>query len=1086
MHKNMKLVQIVYAFIGIFFVCPMINSLMAQKGPAFLTGHNQYWVDSIFQTMTLEMKIGQLLMPRANYSGKAHNKEQLKEWVQKYHIGGLVFFASNPTTQAQIVNEIQATSTIPLLIGQDFEWGLAMRLDSTPRFPYGVALGAISDDDDLIEAMSTEIGRQCRRLGVHVNYAPVIDINNNPNNPVINFRSYGSNKMRVAKKGISYMKGLQSQNIICTAKHFPGHGDTDNDSHFTLPVLLQSKERLEDVELYPFKKLINEGLTGVMTAHLNIPALEPIKGLASTFSKSIITNTLIEKLNFDGLIFTDAMEMEGAIKNYPKGEAMVQALLAGNDILETFIDVPEAFEAIKRAVMEKRITQKMLDQKVKKILMAKSWVGLDNYQPVVLDGLFEDLNSTHADWINRDLAESYITCLKNELNLLPIIELDQKIAVLTIDADDPYTFVNTIKKYTQIDNFAINTSSYKASHDSIINSLNNYDLVIVSLHWSKPRASANYGINPENTRIIKELAGRDNVIMVLLGNPFALHKLPEFSKSQTFIVGYQPNIYTESAVPQILFGALPAKGVFPIDISREFYEGMSVQLPTIKRLSYGIPEQVGMNSETIHAQLDELIYEAIAKNAFPGCVLQVALEGKVIIQKAYGSTTYENEMLKSSNESHNINKYIDDVMDEATNHVSSDNNRYRPLQNINAITTDHIYDLASLTKILAPTLVALQWVSQGKITFDTPISDIYLSWKNTQKQNINFGDAMTHRSGLKPWIPFWKNAIDSLAMVKYALEVNPILRSEFEDQKKQRNWFQKIFKLRKSPQIDFLHVMKQKPHLWDIIEVNSPKIWKNNTFKNIQDSTHTIQVANNLWMHYKYVDTIYTHISNSPVKNYGNYVYSDLHYYLYPELSKKLTGVSFQELTHKIYKRIGAHSLVFRPLDHFELSKIVPTEYDSLFRNQLLHGYVHDEGAAMMGGVSGHAGLFGNGNDVMKIMQMYLQKGYYGGKRYIEESVVMQATAYQYPNENNRRGLGFDKKDFSANIINAPLQASEESFGHMGFTGTYTWADPKYDLVYVFLSNRVYPTRQNQKINELKVRQNIGDIIISNLNTKRK
>lgn len=1054
----------------------------SQLKPHFLKDYNALWVDSVFNTMTLDQKVGQLLMPRGNYSGKPHDLEKLRSWVEDYKIGGIVFFASHPTLQARVTNELQAISSIPLLIGQDFEWGLGMRLDSADRFPYGVSLGAIDGQEYLLEAMGAEVGRQCRRMGVHVNYAPVVDINNNPNNPVINFRSYGSDKHNVAQKGKAYMMGLQSQNILCTAKHFPGHGDTDADSHYDLPVINHDKKRLDEVELYPFKTLINSGVSGIMTAHLNIPALEPQKGLASTFSSQIVFNLLRRELNFEGLIFTDAMEMEGAVKNFPKGESMVRALLAGNDILETFMDVPTAVNAIKKAVLEGRISMEALNFKVKKILKAKSWVGLDNYKPIQLINLGKELKTIEADVINRKLTEASVTCLKNDFNHLPIKNLSQKIAVLTLDAERPENLVSMVRNYTAVDVFHINPKTAQNEIPKILDSLKTYDLVLASIHWPKPRASSNYGITKENTDVIKYLTLQNNVIISLLGNPYALYKLPELQRSKSLIVAYQCDSYTENIVPQILFGAIPVKGRFPIDINEEFKSGMGVYWEELGRLAYGVPEQEGIDRKTLLTGLDSIINEGLHNKAYPGAVLEVARNGRVILQKAYGFHTYDQQIIDSIVGDASI-KYpiIDDAMDNSLN-VSALFSLEIHKKIPGKVYTHNIYDLASLTKVLGSTLVGLKWIDEGKIQLNSQLSDFIPTWQGTNKENITFLDALTHRSGLKAWIPFWKNAIDTAATLNKAILSHPLLKDELIYTVIKPIFFKRLFGVKPKKEVNLEQTLADKPELWEKILTPETKVWKKHTFNVQKSNIYSIPIAENLWMHKNYIDSLYHQIASSPMSPYGNYVYSDLHYYLYPQLSEKIEGKPFDKHLLSIYNTIGANSLTFNPYISIDIKNIVPTEYDSLFRGQLLHGYVHDEGASMLGGISGHAGLFGNANDVTKIMQMYLQKGIYGGERYISESLIEKATQYQFSSEKNRRGLGFDKKDFNSKINNAPSLSSESSYGHSGFTGTYTWVDPSHNLVYVFLSNRVFPSRENRIMIQSEIRQKIGDHIISSIN----
>ncbi|MBK9580469.1 MAG: serine hydrolase [Saprospiraceae bacterium] len=1056
-----------------------------KKKPAFLSEYNRHWVDSVFLSLTLEEKLGQLLMPRGNYSGKAHDVETLKMWVKKYKIGGLVFFASDPVTQAKLTNELQSLSHTPLFIGQDLEWGLGMRLDSTDRFPYAVSIGAIKNGDKLIEDMGREIGRQCRRIGVHINYAPVVDVNNNPQNPVINFRSFGADKLNVTAKGLAYMKGLESEHIIATAKHFPGHGDTNVDSHHDLPIITHPKSRLSDIELYPFKSLIGHGLPAIMTAHLNIPALEPIEGLASTFSHNIITNLLKKEMHFEGLTFTDAMEMKGAIKNFPKGEAMLKALLAGNDILETFIDVPETIETLKAAIKNGQLPIELVNQKVKKILMAKSWVGLDDYKPISLDGLKQDLNTSNSDFINYQLTEKSITCLKNENKLLPIRDLSQKIAVLNIDGDSISQFYTTTKQYTQVDYFRITKNSPVVYIDSLLKKLEKYDIVLATFHLIDIRASKNYGLNDNNTRLFKDLSKKNNVVISLLGNPYILNKLPELDNAKTLLVAYQQNFYTETITPQIIFGALPCVGIFPIDVSNAYKTGSGIFWDNIGRLSYGIPEQVSIDRDFLYTGLDSIIQKGLDEKAFPGCVLQVAKDGKVIFGKSYGFHTYEDAQNFNGANAENLSKAftsIDDAMDNTENALPNPTESIRISDKMfGKVQMEDIFDLASLSKISTSLLAVMQLMSDGKINLEDTLGRYSVSMRGSNKSNLKFKDLLTHRAGLKAWIPFWKDAVDTIATMKQALILNPSLEKSCIVKVTKPGFFKRLFGVKPKKTIEYLESLNANPTLWNTMLTPETRIWKPGIFSANSYEIYKVPVAKNLYLNKDYQNQIMKQIAESPVDSLKKYVYSDLHFYLYPEIVKYITGENFDTYLGKTYKALGANSLTFNPWSNTSLYKIVPTEYDSTFRQQLLRGFVHDEGAALMGGISGHAGLFGNANDVMKLMQMYLWKGNFGGKNYISRDVIDTCTSYQFPEEKNRRGIGFDKKDFNPNIQNGPSLASKESYGHSGYTGTFTWVDPKYNLVYIFLSNRVYPTRNNNKISTLNIRTAIGDHIINSI-----
>ena len=1058
--------------------------------PAFLTDYNVRWVDSVFATLTLEDKIGQLLMPRGNYSGKPHDLATLELWVKEYKIGGIVFFASSPTRQAQITNRLQNLSKTPMMIGQDFEWGLGMRLDSTDRFPYAVTLGAVQGHDDLLEAMGVEVARQCKRMGVHINYAPVVDVNNNPNNPVINFRSFGGNKEAVANKGLAYMKGMQSQRLLCTAKHFPGHGDTDVDSHHDLPEINHDISRLTEIELYPFKKLIDAGLSGIMTAHLNIPALDSTSGLASTFSPAIVDKLLRKELKFEGLTFTDAMEMQGAVKNFPKGEAMVQALLAGNDILETFIDVPIAFQAIKDAVNSGRISLEILDAKVKKILMAKSWVGLDKYQAIEMKNLVEDLNAIKADVLNHRFAHESITCLKNDKNLLPVHDLTQKIAVVSIEGTYESDFLRIVKNYTEVDYYHIPKDANDSLVQSIVEKTAMYDLVLVGVHMINIRASSKYGLTPSNIKHISKLAVQDNVVMSIFGNPFILGKIPELAKCHTLLMGYQMTPLTESAAAQAIFGAIPTRGRLPISLDNSFYEGMGIDLHPIQRLTYGVPELVGIDRIMLENRLDSVVNLGLSANAYPGCVLQVTKDNMVIFQKAYGYHRYEDGALANANNIISDSKYafIDDAMDNTSNlqttlkKTPSTNNQTKGLVKIS-----DLYDLASITKISGTMLAVMQLMSEGKFDLDARLRDYYPEFKGSNKADLTFRNMLTHRAGLKSWIPFWKDAVDSLGTLQHGILEESALEKRCVIVYKKPGFFKRLFGKKPTKSIDYTASVKNDPSLWRDVTSKYGLVWKDKTFQNVQSNEYTIQVGDHLWLHRDYRKKIIHQIKDSELNTPSNktnspkydYVYSDLHFYLYPEIIRRRTGKTMPTYLQETYREIGANSLGFNPQESLE--KIVPTEYDSLFRNNLIHGRVHDEGAAMMGGISGHAGLFGNANDLSKIMQLYLNNGSYGGKKYIEPKVINECTKYQFPELQHRRGIGFDKKDFNPNIQNGPSFASEDSYGHSGFTGTFTWVDPKYNLTYVFLSNRVYPTRENKKINALNIRSEIGNQIIKTI-----
>lgn len=1070
-------------------------TLNAQTRPDFLVNYNKKWVDSVFNTLTLDEKIGQLLMPRGNFSGKGYEPEKLMQWVKEYKIGGVVFFAGQPTTQARITNQLQAASKVPLLIGQDFEWGLAMRLDSTVRFPYQLSLGAMQGNEALIELMGEEIGKQCKRLGVHINYAPVVDINSNPNNPVINFRSFGEDRIDVTNKALAYMKGLQSQHILATAKHFPGHGDTGVDSHYDLPLIPHDKKRLDEVELYPYKELIKNGLTGVMTAHLSIPALDTTKNLASTFSKKIVTDLLRNELKFEGLAFTDAMDMQGAVKHFPNGQALVKAILAGNDILETFLDVPTAVNAIKEAIKKKQLPIEVLDARVKKILMAKSWVGLDNFQPIEIEHLIPELSSVQSEVLNHEFAEKSVILLTDSNAQLPVKSLSKKIGLVTVGSTAPTAFQHRVGSYSEaITQFSFPDSTNVLANELFNNRLKQLDQLIVGVHLSSNSPYRNYGVTDEiKKNITRLLTISPNAILCVFGNSYSLNKLEQTQKAKSIVLAHQDTPYMQEAAAQAIFGAIPFEGKLPVSLNESYPVKMGIQTKAIGRLAYGMPEQVGVNGALLTSRIDSVVNVGLREKAYPGAVVEITKDGRVIYQKAFGFQTYEEAAVagKLAKEKQAFEQGNKDVMDAGKKELPAyfegfgGNNNPQLIALTGQVQLTDLYDLASVTKVSTSALAVMQLMSENKFDLDKTFGDYYPAFKGSNKENLKFRDMLTHRSGLKAWIPFWMDCIDSVATVQQAIKIGKLGEEETIRYQNKQTFFQKLFKKKPTYTIDYQASVADKA-IW--AKALSPKtiVWKPNIFSTYRSDDFNVQVADTLWLHSGYNRTIFKQIETSEVKPEQGYVYSDLHYYTYPQFMPTLTGMKWEDYLSKTYNEIGATTLTYNPLQRFNKNRIVPTELDSLFRKTLIHGRVHDEGAGMLNGVSGHAGLFGDANDLTKLMQLYLQKGYFGGKQFIKPEVVEECTRYQFPKEGNRRAIAFDKLDFNKKISNGPQLASPESYGHSGFTGTFTWIDPATNTVYVFLSNRVYPTRDNGKISTLNIRTEVGNALYRTIAESKK
>lgn len=913
----------------------------------------QKWVDSIYDAMTLDEKVGQLFMVRAfSNNTKAHENE-VASLINNYKIGGLIFSSGGPVRQAKLNNLYQAISKTPLLIGMDAEWGLSMRLDSTYAFPYNMTLGAIKDNT-LVEKAGYYIGEHCKRIGVHFNFAPVVDINTNPKNPIIGNRSFGEDRDNVTEKALAFMKGMQSAGVLANAKHFPGHGDTDMDSHKTLPTIHFDEKRIDSVELYPYKQLINKGLSSVMVAHLNVPSLESRSGFPSSLSKHIVSDILKDQLQFKGLIFTDALEMKG-VSNFSKpGDIDLAAFMAGNDVLLISEDVPKAIEKIIEAYNKKEITEERLAHSVKKILMAKYKVGLKKYEPIGTVNLVKDLNRLKDDLLYEQLLENAVTVTRNENSILPLRHLEtKKIAYVNFGDDDGSAFFEELKKYTKV-------HQVKADKlDELITKLQNYNTVIVGLHKSNENPWKSYKFSDQELVWLYEIARTNNVILDVFTSPYALIDLNSIENLKGVVVSYQNSEISQQKSAQILFGALQAKGSLPVSTGDNFKVGEGIIYNAIQSLSYGLPESVGMSSEKL-LKLDSIANYAVNNKMTPGIQLLVARKGKVIYNKNFGKHTYDGE---------------------------------------EKVEFEDIYDVASLTKILATLPLLMELEEKGVVSLDTKLSKMLPEYKESNKKDITIKQMLSHYARLKPWVPFYVATLDSVTKKPDA----------------------KYYRRKASPNF-------------------------------------SIKVDEDMYLRHDYPDTIQKLIKDSDLLSRQRYRYSDLPYYILKKYIEKHYNKPLDELVQEhFYQSLGANYTTYNPSSKFSDKQIVPTEIDDYYRYQEVHGYVHDMGAAMQGGVGGHAGIFSNANDVAKIMQMYLQKGYYGGKRYFKTETIDAFNTCYYCKDDNRRGVGFDKPQLGEEGPTCGC-VSMTSFGHSGFTGTYAWADPEAEIVYIFLANRTYPT----------------------------
>ena len=960
----------------------LISEVNAQKSfdPLLVTDEEleqSIWVDSIYSSMTLKEKVGQLFVIQAFSNKNKNHKDNIINIIRNNNIGGIIFSKGSAHKQVDLTNDFQSESSIPLLIGMDAEWGLNMRLDSTFSFPWNMTLGAIKDNN-LIRQVGRSIADHCKRIGVNFNFAPVVDINTNPDNPIIGNRSFGESTQNVSSKSLNFMRGQQEMNILSSAKHFPGHGDTSTDSHKTLPFISHDKKRILKTELKPFKTLINNGLESVMIAHLEVPSLEKTKGLPSTLSYSIVTSLLKNTLGFKGLIITDALEMKGLSNFKSKGNLDMLAFKAGNDILLMSANVSEGIKAIVDEYNLGEISEERLSYSVKKILKAKYKVGLNNFLQISKTNLYNDLNSLENKILNEELVEKAITVVKNNDNMLPIKNLKNSIGYLNFGNDNYMAFFDELTKYSKIDNLD-EIDILKTESESFIES--NYKTIIIGVHANSETPWKSYNLKKEEIIFINRISKKVNVILNIFGSPYMLNKFKNIKNINGIIISYQNSKVFQKKSAQLIFGAIESTGILPVSIGKLFSAGQGLELNKINRLSYGLPESVNLRSEKLN-KIDSLAQIAIDSSMTPGMQILVAKDGKVVYDKNFGYLTYK----KKQRVNHNT-----------------------------------IYDIASLTKILVTLPIVMKMVEQGKLSLDTKLKEIIPQYVNSNKSDKTIKEILSHFANLKSWIPFYKSTLDTVNKLP-----NPL-------------YYKKSF-----------------------------------------SNEYNIKVTENLYLLSSFKDSININIKNSELNN-DKYKYSDLPYYILKEYienyySSDLSSIIDSQMNNKM----GLTHSSFFPREINSLDNIAPTEIDDYFRFQEIRGTVHDMGAAMQGGIGGHAGLFSNVNDIAKIMQMFIQDGEYGGERYLNKSTIDLFNKCYYCSEKNRRGVGFDKPQIEEDGPTCGC-VSMNSFGHSGWTGTYTWADPDEKIVYVFLSNRSYPNSVENKLLKNNIRTDIQKLIYESI-----
>ncbi|MGL5892621.1 MAG: glycoside hydrolase family 3 N-terminal domain-containing protein [Bacteroidia bacterium] len=947
------------------------------KAPPFLELSDTRWTDSVMKTLTPDQRIAQLFMVAAWSNKNATHVKEINTLISKYRIGGLIFMQGGPVRQAQLTNKYQTLSKVPLMIAMDAEWGLSMRIDSTVVFPRQMTLGAVQNDS-LIYYMGRDMARQCKRIGVQISFSPVADVNNNAANPVIGTRSFGEDKYAVTRKATLYMQGLQEGNVLACGKHFPGHGDTDSDSHKTLPLIKHSKERLDSLELYPFKGLISSGIGSMMVAHLSIPAYDTAANTPTTLSKNVVTGLLREQLGFRGLVFTDALNMKGVSNYYGPGEVDVKALLAGNDVLLFSGDVPKALAAVKAAIARKEITQAEIDERCRRVLLTKQWLGLTKKQTVKLKNLVNDLNTPASSWLNHQLAESAVTLLRNENQLLPLQRIDTcKIASVTMGSSKPGLFHERLAVYATVTPFALDNDCKPAEYDTLLKKLTPHNVVVLALSGLSQRTANNFNINTYTQRLADTLHKMGKTVIAdVFGSAYAANQLPALLNCNAVIMSYESLPALQDVSAQLIFGGVTAQGKLPVSLNG-WKAGTGLTTPPATRFRYVPFEAVGFSRNAMK-RIDSIMAAAIEAKAFPGGQLFAAKNGNVFLMKSYGHFTYAKK---------------------------------------HAVNNMDLYDVASVTKIVATTPLIMQKVESGQIKLDTTLSTYLPELTNTNKRNIKIRRMMAHQSGLEAWIPFWTKTVDKNGVRKKSI------------------------------------------------------------YRTVYSDSFPIYVAPGIFMKYNYLDSMYAQVVGSGMSAGIGYKYSDLCFFFLKRIIERQEQMLITDYVNaKFYHPLGLPTIGYQPGLRFPASRCAPTENDLKFRGQLIQGDVHDPGAAMQGGIGGHAGVFSNANDAGVIMQLFLNGGSYGGMHFFDSATVNEFTRYQY--SGNRRGLGFDKPD-PETFTPACEGISLKSYGHQGFTGTQVWADPETGIVFVFLSNRVYPDAEDNKLARLGVRGKVLKVILN-------
>jgi beta-N-acetylhexosaminidase len=946
-----------------------ISFVFSQDIYSSLIQSEKKWVDSVYTSLTLEEKVSQLFINWVSPEQSDFNV--IRKLVEEDKIGGLIFSIGTTNSHIEWLNKFQTIAKTPLLVTMDAEWGPSQRLTDVFAHPWNMTLGAIQDNS-LVRDISKRMAEQNKALGIHYNFSPSVDVNNNSKNPIIGNRSFGEDPNNVYLKAKAYIQGHKDAGVFTSIKHFPGHGDTDKDSHKTLPVINGDIKRLNNVELYPFRRLIEDGIAeSIMLAHLSVPALD--EKYPSSLSYKTVNNLLRDDYEFNGITITDALDMKGVLQD-PNINVDLRAFEVGNDIILMSTNVSQGVKLISESFKKGKISESRLSSSVKKILSLKAKSNLKNFKNISTENILSKVNTSKDTLLYSKAMSSAITLVKNTNNILPLTNNKKYLHVAFGENDRGDHLYDKMNKYLNVDTY---------TNDDITPLFNKtkYDGILISYHGSSKSPYASNIIPKEIVEKINSISVNNNVVLNLFLNPYSLNSFKSIENFESIVIGYQNNMISQEVLADLLFGVSSFKGKIPV--SNNFFKvnhGLTFNKKNI--IGFSRPSYEGFDTARL-SYLDSIAKNAIDSMMTPGIQMLVSRKGKIVYNKSFGYHTYEK---------------------------------------VNKLENNHVFDLSSITKILATMPLLLQEFDNKNISLETNLSELFPKKKLNEKASISIKEMLSHYARLRPWIPFYEETLNR----------------------------------------------KEKP--------------KSRFYKSNSKSTFSTPVSENLFLKSNYREKIFKSIVDSELRDSLEYKYSDLPFYFlkfwFEDLYNKPLNILANE---RIFETLGLKRTMFNPHESISLEEIVPSERDDFFRHSKLHGYVHDEGAAMLGGISGHAGLFSNAYEVAIVLQAMIQKGSYNNQRLFSENSFNTFNYCYYCDNDNRSGVGFDKPQVEGKHGSTFGGVSMNSFGHYGYTGSIAWADPDEEIIFIFLSNRTYPTRENTLLQTSNIRTRAQEIVYKSL-----